>query len=442
MSNFGQTVLNKAFSSTDTHESPHSVTIQPRWQTGTSMKALVWHGKNDVRVENHEIPDVTEPEDALVKVTCATVCGSDLHLYQGEAFELKEGDILGHECAGVVEKVGNGVTNVKVGDRVVVTAVIACGECKWCKQGLTSACSETNDSSAMEKLYGTTFSGIFGYGHITGGYPGSQAEFVRVPFANINCVKLPDDVPFEKGLYLSDIVVTSHHAVVSADIQEGETVGVWGLGPVGALTVQWAKIMGASKIVAIDNVAHRLELVKQKYGAETINFAETPDVVMAIKKLVGPDGLDKGIDASGFRYTKTVMQSLQRAIGASTDSSDVVNEIILSVRKFGKIALIADFLGYTNNFNLGGMMEKGITLVGCSQNPGHKYGETCLKHIQDGTFDPLDVVSHRFKLEQIADVYKRFNEKAGGIEKVFLETVYAPPRAAGPILQADVWKDV
>jgi len=179
--------------------------------------------------------------------------------------------------------------------------------------------------------------------------------------------------------------------------------------------------MGASKIVAIDNVAHRLELVKQKYGAETINFAETPDVVMAIKKLVGPDGLDKGIDASGFRYTKTVMQSLQRAIGASTDSSDVVNEIILSVRKFGKIALIADFLGYTNNFNLGGMMEKGITLVGCSQNPGHKYGETCLKHIQDGTFDPLDVVSHRFKLEQIADVYKRFNEKAGGIEKVFLE---------------------
>lgn len=324
---------------------------------------------------------------------------------------------------------------------MVVTAVIACGKCKWCKQGLTSACSETNTSSAMEKLYGTTFSGIFGYGHITGGYPGGQAEFVRVPFANTNCSKLPDNVPDEKGLYMSDIVVTSHHAAVEANIQKGDIVGVWGLGPIGALVCQWAKIMGASRIIAIDNVPHRLKLVSSKYGAETINFDETKDVVGAIKNLVGPDGVDKGIDASGFRYTKTWGQTIQRAIGVATDSSDVVNEIILSTRKFGTIALIADFLGFTNNFNLGGMMEKGIRLIGCSQNPGHRYAETCLKHIQDGSFDPLDVVSHRFRFEQIAEVYKRFDQKQGGIEKVFLETQYAAPRKAGPALQQDVWKD-
>lgn len=438
MSNVGQRALNAALASTEKYDSPHNVTIAPKLQPGTSMKALVWHGKHDVRLEDREIPDITDPEDALVRVTCATVCGSDLHLYNGEAFELKDGDILGHECAGVIEKVGPGVTDVKVGDRVVVTAVIACGKCKWCKQGLTSACSETNPSSGMEALYGTTFSGIFGYGHITGGYSGSQAEFVRVPFANTNCFKLPDDVPDEKGLYLSDIVVTSHHAAVSAQIEKGDTVGVWGAGPIGALIVQWAKIMGASRVISIDNIPARLELVKKKYGADTINFEETKDVVGAIKKLVGPDGIDKGIDSTGFRYTKTMMQTVQRAMGLATDSSDVVNEIILCTRKFGRIALIADFLGYTNNFNLGGMMEKGITLVGCSQNPGHRYGQKCLEHIQNGSFDPLDVVSHRFKLEQIADVYKRFDQKEAGIEKVFLETKYAKPRAAGPEL-TDVW---
>jgi len=294
----------------------------------------------------------------------------------------------------------------------------------------------------MEKLYGTTFSGILGYGHITGGYPGAQAEYVRQPFGNTNCVPLPDGVPDEKGIYLSDIVVTSYHAVVESGVQKGDTIGIWGLGPIGALCCQWAKIFGAAKIIGIDNVPHRLDLVRSKYGAETINMNDHKDVPARIKELCGPDGVDRAIDATGFRYTKTLSQKLSRAIGASTDSSDIVNEIILSTRKFGQIALIADFLGYTNGFNLGGMMEKGIRLIGCSQNPGHKYADDCLKHIQEGRFNPLDVVTHRFPFEKAAEVYQRFDKKLGGIEKVFLETRFSAPRAAGPQLQTDVWADV
>jgi len=404
-------------------------TTKPDYKTrkGQTMRANAWFGDKDVRIIDTAVPTVTEPKDAIVRVTGTTVCGSDLHLYHKEIFELRPGDILGHEFCGIVDEVGP-ECNLKVGQRVVASFQIACGQCEYCKKGLSSMCDTTNDSKLMNDLYGHRFAGLFGYAHFTGGFAGGQAEYVRVPFGDVNLLPLPDDVPDEKGLYLSDVLCTSYHACKEANIQNGQVVGIWGAGPIGLLCTAWSKIMGASRVIVIDNVPDRLKRAEQFLGAETINFDEK-DPVNTIHEIC-PGGLDAAIDCAAFRYTKTMLHKVERAVGLETDSSEVVNEMIKLVKKFGYIVLIADYTGYTNHFNIGAVMEKGIRFIGGGQAPVQKYWKEILtKYIQTGKLDNAfkTILTHRLEFEEIPKVYKHFDAKQHGIIKAFIQTRFSGP---------------
>ncbi|KAI9321781.1 chaperonin 10-like protein [Dichotomocladium elegans] len=396
-----------------------------RTEEGKKMLACVWLGKDKVDVQEVDVPAVTDPEDAILRVTGSTVCGSDLHLYHGEIVQLKPGDILGHEMIGIVDKVGEAVTHVKPGDRVVASFNIACGKCDYCRKKLFTSCEATNNSALQEKLYGHRIAGVLGYSHFVGGFAGGQAEYGRIPFANTNLLKVPDSIPDEKALYLSDIVPTAYHAVCESGVQEGETVGVWGLGPIGLMVVQWLrKVFKAKRIIAIDNTEARLSLAKNKWGAETIDFSKDTDVVKRVHE-IAPGGLDRAIDCAGFRFAKSFIHKIERAAGLETDSSEVLNECIRTVKKFGTISVIADYATYCNHFLIGGVMEKGIRVIGCGQAPIQRYWDTCLKHIESGDVDPSILLTDRYLLEQTAEVYKMFDEKEGGIIKVFLETKFS-----------------
>ncbi|KAF9100891.1 hypothetical protein BGX27_000216 [Mortierella sp. AM989] len=395
------------------------------------MLACCWEGKGKVSMKKVPIPRITDDEDVLLRVTGTTVCGSDLHLYHGEILQLKQGDILGHECIGIVEEVGSAVTAVKPGDRVVAAFSTACGKCTFCKSKLFTACDCTNNSSVMEKLYGHRTGGVMGYSHFVGGFAGTQAEYARIVFGNTNLLKVPDSIPDEKALYLSDIVPTSFHAVFEAGVVEGGTVGVWGLGPVGLNVVQWLRnVFKASRIIVVDNIPERLKIAQERWNAEVVNFDINTDVSAKINELV-PGGLDRSIDCAGFRYTKSLLHKVERAIGVETDTSEVINEMVRSTRKFGTISIIADYAAYTNHLLIGGIMEKGLRIIGCGQAPIQKYWPKCLEHIQKGDFDPTVILSHRFRLEQTPEVYSRFDSKEAGILKVFLETKFSKPPSAG-----------
>jgi len=322
------------------------------------------------------------------------------------------------------------IKNVKKGDRVVASFQIACGTCKFCKEGLTSMCDKTNSSSVQDKLYGKPFAGIFGYSHFAGGFAGGQAEFVRCPFGDTNLLKIPDSVPDEKALYLSDIVPTSYHAVNCADVEKGKSVAIWGAGPIGLLAAKWSKLAGARRVIVIDRVPERLALVRDTIGCDIINFDEQTNVVDAIYKME-PDGVDCGIDAAGFRYTKGILNTVQRAVGLETDSSEILNEALRAVRKFGTIALVADYAATTNGFLVGALMEKGITLRGTGQAPVQKYWKDLLKKIESGEFDPTIILSHRFKIDEFRELYEAFDKKEMGIMKTFVETRFSAPRASG-----------
>jgi len=396
---------------------------------GEFMKALRWHGNRSVSVDNVAVPAITEPTDVICKVTGTTVCGSDLHLYHKEIMQLQDNEILGHEWMGVVDEIGSAIKNVKVGDRVVASFQIACGTCEFCKEGLSSMCRNTNTSTIQDKLYGRGFAGMFGYSHFTGGFAGGQAEYVRCPFGDVNLLKIPDSVPDEKALFLSDIVPTSYHAVVSAEVEKGKSVAIWGLGPIGLYAAKWSKLFGAKRVVGIDNVPERLEQVK-KFGCETINFSEQTDVVKALYELED-QGFDCCIDAAAFRYTKGLLHSAQRAIGLETDSSEVLNEMVKATRKFGTISLIADYAATTNGFLIGGVMEKGITLRGAGQAPVQKYWKDLLKKIESGEFDPTIILTHRFDIEEFKELYDAFDKKESGIMKTFVQTKFSAPPAKG-----------
>jgi threonine dehydrogenase-like Zn-dependent dehydrogenase len=396
--------------------------------TGEKMKANAWFGKEDVRIVDAAVPTITDPGDAILRITGTTVCGSDLHLYHGEIPQLEPGDILGHEFCGIIDEVGP-ECKLKVGQRVVCSFQIACGKCEYCLKGLTSMCDTTNNNPTMNTMYGQRIAGLFGYSHITGGFPGGQAEYTRIPYADVNLLPIPDSVPFEKALYLSDIFPTSFHACFEADIQPGDVVGVWGAGPIGLLCTFWAKQMGARRVITIDNVPDRL-LKAAQLGADTINFSDVTDVVDTIFKLE-PKGLDKAIDAAAFRYAKSTTQKLQRSMGLETDTSDIVNEEIKAVKKFGTVVLIADYFGTTNGFNIGAVMEKGIRLIGGGQAPVQKYWKNILtKFVQTGRMDWIfgPLVTHRFPIEDIPLIYKYFDKKEKGIIKTFVETRWSEPR--------------
>jgi len=409
---------------------PTATTIHQKYRPGETQLTLQWYGNKDVRVVEAPVPTITEPTDVICRVTGTTVCGSDLHLFHKEIMQLKAGDILGHEWMGIVDEVGSDIKNVKKGDRVVASFQIACGICKFCKEGLTSMCDKTNSSSVQDKLYGKPFAGIFGYSHFAGGFAGGQAEFVRCPFGDTNLLKIPDSVPDEKALYLSDIVPTSYHAVNCADVEKGKSVAIWGAGPIGLLAAKWSKLAGARRVIVIDRVPERLALVRDTIGCDIINFDEQTNVVDAIYKME-PDGVDCGIDAAGFRYTKGILNTVQRAVGLETDSSEILNEALRAVRKFGTIALVADYAATTNGFLVGALMEKGITLRGTGQAPVQKYWKDLLKKIESGEFDPTIILSHRFKIDEFRELYEAFDKKEMGIMKTFVETRFSAPRASG-----------
>lgn len=394
------------------------------------MKACRWQAATKVSLDEVPAPMITDPKDVILHVTGSTICGSDLHIYHKDLLQQKSGMILGHEFCGIVADVGPEVTKFKKGDRVVSSFQIACGDCDMCRRGLTSMCDKTNDSTVQARLYGGKFGGIFGYTDFTGGYAGGQAEQVRVPFADINLLKIPDNLPDEKALYLSDIIPTSYHSVKSADVEEGKTVAIWGLGPIGLLAARWCQVFGASKIIGIDNVEARLDWAKNNLGIHTINFSKVSSVIDAIKEIV-PIGVDCAIDAAAFRYTKGLLHTVQRAVGAETDSSEIVNEAIMSVRKFGTVSLIADYAGLTNQFNIGAVMEKGITLRGCGQTPVQRYWPELLEHLQAGRMDPTMILTHRVPLEEFVELYDTFDKKQDGMMKVFVQTKYSAPRAPG-----------
>jgi threonine dehydrogenase-like Zn-dependent dehydrogenase len=290
-------------------------------------------------------------------------------------------------------------------------------------------CSNTNTSTIQDKLYGRAFAGMFGYSHFTGGYAGGQAEYVRAPFADTNLLKIPDSVPDEKALFLSDIIPTSYHAVVCADVSKGKSVAIWGLGPIGLYAVQWSKLAGARRVVAIDNVPARLKKAAE-LGAEVIDFSKTKNVVDALYK-IEKDGFDCCIDAAAFRYTKGIVHTVQRAIGLETDSSEILNEAIQAVRKFGTISLVADYAAFTNQFLIGGVMEKGVTLRGTGQCPVQKYWKDLLVKIEKNEFDPTIILSHRFSVEEFKELYDAFDKKEHGILKTYVQTQFSAPPAPG-----------
>ncbi|CDS03471.1 hypothetical protein LRAMOSA00873 [Lichtheimia ramosa] len=412
---------------------PTAASNQDRQKTepGEKMLACVWLGKEKLEMQQVGVPALTDPEDAIIKITGTTVCGSDLHLYHGEIMQLKKGDILGHEMMGIVDKVGDGVTHVKPGDRVVAAFNVACGRCRFCKKKLFTACDATNDSTLQEKLYGQRTGGILGYSHFVGGFAGGQAEYGRIPFANTNLLKVPENLSDEKALFLSDIVPTSYHAVYDTGVQEGDTVGIWGLGPIGLLAVQWCrKVFKAKRIIAIDDTEARLHLARTYWDAETIDYSKEKDVSAKVLELV-PEGLDRAIDCAGFRFTKSLLHKFEHAVGLETDSPEVLNECLRSVRKFGTIGIIADYAAYTNHFLVGALMEKGIRMIGCGQCPLQSYWDTCLKHIESGEFDPTAILTNRFPLEQTPEVYKRFDQREGGVIKVFIATKFSNKESPG-----------
>ncbi|KAI0268339.1 GroES-like protein [Gloeopeniophorella convolvens] len=397
---------------------------------GSTMKALAWFGSQDVRLIDAPVPDVTQDDDVILQVTGTTICGSDLHLYHGEILMLQKGDILGHEFMGKVERVGKNVKNLKVGQRVVTSFQIACGQCEYCKRKLSSFCENTNNSSLMNAMYGHRDAGFFGYAHLTGGFPGGQAEYVRVPYGHLNCLPVPDDVPDEKALYLSDVLPTSYHCVVDTGVKSGDVVGVWGLGPIGQCVVRWAFLKGAKRVIAIDKVQARLDLAEQA-GAETLDFSVHKDVVKRLQELV-PGGLDVALDCGTFHQPKSLIHKAQKLMMLETDVPEIINECIMSVKKMGSVGLIAAYAGFANGVNVGALMEKGVRLIGNGQAPVHKYWEEILNdYIRTGKFDPRFMISHRVPIDDFPALYQSFDKRKAGVEKVFVETKFSSPPSEG-----------
>lgn len=383
-------------------------------------------------------PKVIEDRDVILKVTGSTVCGSDLHLLHGSVVEMQKGDILGHEFCGIVDHVGSAVKNVQKGDRVVASFQIACGDCLYCKKKQSSQCEKTNSNTIENGMYGGRTAGMFGYSHFTGGFAGGQAEYVRVPWGDVNLLKLPDDVPDEKGLYLSDVLCTSWHCVVDTGVKSGDVVAIWGAGPIGQMCADFSFINGASRVIMLDS-NWRLDWIKERYPkVETVDYSQlkgTKAVMSKLKEMVGGRGPDVALECVAGEYPKGWLHTLELAAGLETDTSEILNEMIESVKNFGRVGITGVYVGYTNHFNIGSLMERGIRFIGNGQAPVHMYWEMLLKMIQDGKIDPLKMLSHRVRVEDLDKVYYKFQKREDGMQKVFVQTRFsAKPCPGSPSL--------
>lgn len=388
------------------------------------MKALCWHGKGDIRCDTVPDPSIEDDRDIVIKVTACAICGSDLHLYDGYMPTMESGDVLGHETMGEVVAVGRGVSNLKSGDRVVVPFNISCGDCFFCRKQLFSLCDRSNpNAEAARKVMGHSPAGLFGYSHLLGGFAGGQAEYMRVPYADIGPIKVPDGLPDEQVLFLSDIFPTGYMAAENAEIEPGDTVAVWGAGPVGQFAMQAAWMFGAGRVIAIDNVPERLAMAAQYGRAETVNFDEV-GVYDRLMEMTGGRGPDRCIDAVGTEAHAggsfdAVLDKIKAAAFLGTDRPHVLREVIMCCRKGGTISMPGVYIGFLDKLPIGALMNKGIT-IRTGQTHTHRYLAPLLEKIERGEIDPSFVITHRASLEQGPDLYRRFRDKEDGCIKVVM----------------------
>jgi len=388
------------------------------------MRALCWFGKGDVRVESAPDPKILNPRDAIIQVTATAICGSDLHLYGGYMPMMEEGDILGHEFMGEVVEVGPEVKNLQVGDRVVVPFPIACGHCFFCTHELWSSCDNSNPQGwMMEKVYGYATAGIYGYSHLLGGYAGGQAEYVRVPFADVGPLKINNSLTDEQVLFLSDILPTGYMAAENCHIQSGDTVAVWGCGPVGQFAIRSAYMLGAERVIAIDRFPERLRMAEEHGRAEVLNY-EDVDVVEALKEMTGGRGPDACIDAVGMEAHGTTVDAIydrvKNAMMLETDRPHVLREAIQVCRKGGTVSVIGVYGGLLDKIPFGAAFNKGLTFR-MGQAHVHKYLRPLLEAIERETINPSFVITHRLSLEDAPHGYEIFRKKQDECIKVVLK---------------------
>jgi threonine dehydrogenase-like Zn-dependent dehydrogenase len=388
------------------------------------MKALCYHGKEDVRVERVPDPEILNPRDAIVKVTTTAICGSDLHIYDGYIPTMQRGDILGHEFMGEVVEVGAENTRLKVGDRVVVPFTIACGHCFFCHRQLWSLCDNSNPNAWMaEKIAGYSGSGLFGYSHIYGGYPGGQAEYARVPFADIGPIKVPESLSDEQVLFLSDIFPTGYMAAENCDIQPGDTVAVWGCGPVGQFAIRSAYLLGAERVIAIDRFPERLAMAATKGGAEVLDYSEV-DVPESLRAMTGGQGPDACIDAVGLEAHGTTLDAwydrVKTSLYLATDRVHALRQAIGACRKGGTVSIPGVYGGWLDKFPLGAAFAKGLTLK-MGQTHMHRYLPVLLNRIERGEIDPSYVITHRATLDEAPAMYRTFRDKEDDCIKVVMK---------------------
>lgn len=388
------------------------------------MKALCWCGTNRLNVQEVPDPTIINPRDCIVRITSTAICGSDLHLYNGYMPTLAKGDILGHEFMGEVVEVGSAVKNLKVGDRVVNPFTISCGNCLLCKEGLFSLCENSNPNSWMaEQMFGHTTCGMYGYTHLTGGYAGGQAQFARIPFADVGPIKVPDEMTDEQVLFLSDIFPTGYMAAEACDIKPGDVVAVWGCGPVGQFAIQSAYLLGAERVIAIDRFPYRLRMAREKSGADTIHYEEV-DVLDALRELTGGRGPDACIDAVGMEAhahgVVATMDRVKQSLLLETDRPTVLREMIMACRPGGTLSVPGVYGGWIDKLPFGALMNKSLT-VRTGQTHMQAYMRPLLERIQRGEIDPTCVISHRLSLSEAPHAYQMFRDKQDQCTKVVLD---------------------
>ena len=388
------------------------------------MKALCWHGVGDVQIDTVPDPKIESPGDAIIQITLSGICGSDLHLLNGFVPTMESGDILGHEPMGIVVEVGSEVRKLKKGDRVVVPFTLACGHCFFCEKQLYSCCDNSNPNAALaKKALGHAPSGLFGFSHMFGGIPGGQAEYLRVPFADVGPIKIESDLPDEKVLFLSDIFPTGYMAAENCGIEPGDTVAVWGCGPVAQFAIQSCWMFGAERVIAIDRVPERMALARSYGRAETINFEEEENVIDALNAMTNGRGPDRCIDAVGCEaHTPGITGAVYDKVASSVGSPDrgyVLQQAIMACRKAGTISVPGAYGGYPDKLPFGAFMNKGLTMRS-GQTHMQRYLAPLLNKIEHGHIDASRVITHRIKLEDAPAAYKTFRDRKDGCIKVVL----------------------
>lgn len=389
------------------------------------MKALCWHGTGDVRVDTVPDPVIENPRDAIVKITASGICGSDLHLFNGFMPTMEAGDILGHEPMGEVVELGAGVQNLKRGDRVVVPFTISCGTCFFCQKDLYSLCDTSNPNAEIaRKAMGHSPAGLFGFSHMLGGFPGGQAEYLRVPFADVGPLKIESDLPDEKVLFLSDIFPTGYMAAENCGIEKGDTVAVWGCGPVAQFAIQSAWMLGAERVIAIDCIPERLQMAARQGKAETINFEEH-DIYESLQEMTKGRGPDRCIDAVGCESHGTsavgeAVEKVKSTVRLNSDRTHSVSQAIMCCRKGGTVSVPGAYAGSSDSIPLGAFMNKGLTMRTGQTHMQH-YMKPLLKKIEAGDIDPSGIITHRIKLEDAPEAYKKFRDKKDGCIKVVIK---------------------